>query len=531
MRRRILMCLAVLLLLSGMGAASASDVLAAQSEALDLDALQDAAGGYLPDGALEAGISLDEGLQTILNTGSGQISGVVRKAVRSGVLLLTVVLLCGLAEGLYGGMGVSQTTDVVAIVGALAITAVAVADANSLIGMGREALEQMETFSKILLPTITAAAAAAGSPSGAVARQLATMLFSDILITLINRLLLPLVYTYIAACVAYAAVGNEGLKRIAGTLKWVVTSILTVVLLVFVGYLTVSGVIAGSTDAVTVKAAKFTMSSLVPVVGGILSDAAETVLAGAGILKNAVGVFGMLAVLCMCVAPFLQLGIHYLTYKVTSALSATVSSGRVAGLIDQIGGASAGTWDDRSQRPAAAHLHGFRHYGGGEVGAMLELIRHWLVGITCAAMLVALAESLIPAGSIRRIARLTGGLVLLAAILNPLLKLDTTALTRALTEYKLELSAYSADLEEENEILMKDIIEEQSGAYIQDKAAAWASTASYGGGGREEEWPIPQSVTVMGSLTAEQQEALERTIEEDFAIPAERQRYESGDEE
>ena len=338
MRRRILMCLAVLLLLSGMGAASASDVLAAQSEALDLDALQDAAGGYLPDGALEAGISLDEGLQTILDTGSGQISGVVRKAVRSGVLLLTVVLLCGLAEGLYGGMGVSQTTDVVAIVGALAITAVAVADANSLIGMGREALEQMETFSKILLPTITAAAAA-GSPSGAVARQLATMLFSDILITLINRLLLPLVYTYIAACVAYAAVGNEGLKRIAGTLKWVVTSILTVVLLVFVGYLTVSGVIAGSTDAVTVKAAKFTMSSLVPVVGGILSDAAETVLAGAGILKNAVGVFGMLAVLCMCVAPFLQLGIHYLTYKVTSALSATVSSGRVAGLIDQIGGA------------------------------------------------------------------------------------------------------------------------------------------------------------------------------------------------
>lgn len=162
---------------------------------------------------------------------------------------------------------------------------------------------------------------------------------------------------------------------------------------------------------------------------------------------------------------------------------------------------------------------------------MLELIRHWLVGITCAAMLVALAESLIPAGSIRRIARLTGGLVLLAAILNPLLKLDTTALTRALTEYKLELSAYSADLEEENEILMKDIIEEQSGAYIQDKAAPWHRLPVTWEADGEEEWPIPQSVTVMGSLTAEQQEALERTIEEDFAIPAERQRYESGDEE
>ena len=339
MRRYIIAIGAVLLLLSGLGSAAASDVLAAQSEALELDELERAAEEYLPDADLEAGISLDEGIQAILDTGSGEIAGVVRKAVRSGVLLLTVVLLCGLAEGLYSGMGAEKPADVVAIVGALAVTAIAVTDANSLIGMGREALDRMGAFSKLLLPAVTAAAAAAGSPSGAVARQLATMLFSDLLITLITQLLLPLVYAYLAACVGYAAVGNDGLKRIAGALKWVVTAVLTTVLLIFVGYLTISGVIAGSADAVTVKAAKFTMSSLVPVVGGILSDAAETVLAGAGVLKNTVGVFGMLVVLCMCVVLFLQLGVHYLVYKLTAALSATVTEGRVAGLIDQISGA------------------------------------------------------------------------------------------------------------------------------------------------------------------------------------------------
>lgn len=339
MRRYIIAIGAVLLLLSGLGSAAASDVLAAQSEALELDELERAAEEYLPDADLEAGISLDEGIQAILDTGSGEIAGVVRKAVRSGVLLLTVVLLCGLAEGLYSGMGAEKPADVVAIVGALAVTAIAVTDANSLIGMGREALDRMGAFSKLLLPAVTAAAAAAGSPSGAVARQLATMLFSDLLITLITQLLLPLVYAYLAACVGHAAVGNDGLKRIAGALKWVVTAVLTTVLLIFVGYLTISGVIAGSADAVTVKAAKFTMSSLVPVVGGILSDAAETVLAGAGVLKNTVGVFGMLVVLCMCVVPFLQLGVHYLAYKLTAALSATVTEGRVAGLIDQISGA------------------------------------------------------------------------------------------------------------------------------------------------------------------------------------------------
>lgn len=337
--RRILCAFLLCLLLAAPAwAAGTQGVVEAQSESLDLGGLQNAAGEYAGGIDLTPDLSLDQGIQRILDTGSGQINGVIRKAVRSAVLLLTIVLLCGLDDGLCDGLGKSSV-DVVAVAGALAITAVAVSDVHSLIGMGRDALDNMEMFSKVLLPTVTAAAAASGSPGGAVARQLATMLFSDVLMTLISRLLIPLVYAYIAACTAHAALGNEGLKRLGGVLKWVVTSVLTTVLLIFVGYLTVSGVIAGTTDAVTVKAAKFTVSSVVPVVGGILSDAAETVLAGASILRNAVGVFGMLAVLGMCVAPFLQLGIHYLAYKLTAALTATVSGGRVAGLIDCIGGA------------------------------------------------------------------------------------------------------------------------------------------------------------------------------------------------
>ena len=85
------------------------------------------------------------------------------------------------------------------------------------------------------------------------------------------------------------------------------------------------------------KAAKFTVSNMVPVVGSILSDAAETVLAGASILRSSIGVFGMLAVLGICVYPFLHLGAHYLTYKATAALSATVADSRVSGLIEALG--------------------------------------------------------------------------------------------------------------------------------------------------------------------------------------------------
>lgn len=328
---------ALLLLVLLLGTAAAADPAALeQNKALGLDKLEKAGAQT----EVTMGDGLDQGLHRLVAAGGDALSAVTRKAARSGVLLLVIVLLCGLGETAQAcGEKVGGSLDAVTIAGALAITAVAVSDAHSLIGFGREAIDSMENFSKALLPTMASVTAAGGAPAGAVARQMATMLFSDILLTLINRLLLPLVYTYLAACVAYAAVGNDGLRQIAGFLKWTVSTILTGVMLVFVGYLSISGVIAGTTDAAAVKAAKFTVSSMVPVVGGILSDAAETVLAGAGILKNTVGVFGMLVVLSLCIVPFLQLGIHYLAYKLTAALSATVSEGRISSLIGDIGGA------------------------------------------------------------------------------------------------------------------------------------------------------------------------------------------------
>ncbi len=160
---------------------------------------------------------------------------------------------------------------------------------------------------------------------------------------------------------------------------------------------------------------------------------------------------------------------------------------------------------------------------------MLELIRQWLIGITCSAMIVALAEALAPPGAVRKAGQLTGGLVLLVAVLQPLVHLDPAALTRSLTEYKLDLSLYDTTLEEENGILMKSIIEEQSAAYIQDKAAQLGIPCQVRVEAEGEEWPVPQTVTIAGTLTPDQRAALSRQIEADFAIPEERQCYESGD--
>ena len=74
-------------------------------------------------------------------------------------------------------------------------------------------------------------------------------------------------------------------------------------------------------------------------VGSILSDATGTVLAGAGMLKSAVGVFGLLAVLAICLTQFVTMAVQYLLYKLAAFLAGTVTEEPLAELIDALGSA------------------------------------------------------------------------------------------------------------------------------------------------------------------------------------------------
>ena len=76
----------------------------------------------------------------------------------------------------------------------------------------------------------------------------------------------------------------------AELLKTVCTKLLTAALLAFTLYLTVGGIFAGTVDSARVRVTKTAISGMIPVVGGIIAEASETVLAGAGLLKGAIGV-------------------------------------------------------------------------------------------------------------------------------------------------------------------------------------------------------------------------------------------------
>lgn len=294
------------------------------------------------DQAEDYGVSQDTGLEGGLSQlaaqGLEQLKALAGRSIATGVKLLAVVLVCGLAQS-AALPGQQEGVQAAELAGALAITALTMTDVAAMIGLGRETLGRMDDFSQALLPVMAALTAATGRVSGAAVGQGVTVLFSQLLLDAMDGLLIPLIDGYVAVSCAWAAVDSPGLKKLGELMKGAAALILTGLLLAFVGYLTASGAIAGSVDAAAVKTAKLAISRAIPVVGGILADASETVLAGAGVLRGTVGAAGMLVVLAICLTPFLHLGLHYLVYKAAAALCALIAQPRLSGLIDALGGA------------------------------------------------------------------------------------------------------------------------------------------------------------------------------------------------
>ena len=223
-----------------------------------------------------------------------------------------------------------RTVELVGMAGVLAIGLLFLGKAHTLIHMASETVNEISSYGKLLLPVMTAAVAAQGGSVSSAALYTGTAFFDTLLGMLISSLVVPLVYLFLALVIGYCAVGENALKQFRDFIKWLISWSMKTVLYVFTGYMSISSVISGGTDKAALKAAKLTISGAVPVVGGIMSDASETILLGAGVVKNAAGVYGLLAVIAILILPFLRVGILYLLLKGTGAICSFFSAPKIS---------------------------------------------------------------------------------------------------------------------------------------------------------------------------------------------------------
>ena len=290
------------------------------------DAMPDSAKELLEDtDKVENFISLGDGLSGLWERTCKLLAVTVQDSLGGVVLIMSAILLCSLAEDCFGAAGGGRMLDPVPLVGTMVILLAVGSNMKSLMGLGEQTIEELDIFSKALLPTLSAAAAAGGCAVSASVRQVATVFFSDLLISLIRSLLLPLVWVFVALSAADAILPAGRLSGIAQGLHKAATWLLSGSLLLFTGYLSLSGAFASSADSLTLRMARSAIGTAIPVVGGIISDAADTILAGAGVLRQSVGIVGTLTILATCILPFLKLGVQYLLLKLSAFFAAAVA--------------------------------------------------------------------------------------------------------------------------------------------------------------------------------------------------------------
>lgn len=281
----------------------------------------------------EASESFGKDLWYVIKTAIFSLQPSIAEAAGVSLSLVAVVLLTSILRGFSGVSG-----KTVELVSSVAVGLILIRPSNALIQLGVDTVLELSEYGKLLMPVLSAALAAQGGVSGSASLYAGTLVFNTLLTVGISKILIPFIYIYIALCIANSAVGEEVLKNLRDFAKWLMTWSLKIILYVFTGYMGITGVVSGTTDAAAMKATKLAVTGMVPVVGNIISDASESILVSAGIMKNAVGVYGFVAILAICIGPFMQIGFQYLLLKITAGVCNVFGSKKPVALIRDFSG-------------------------------------------------------------------------------------------------------------------------------------------------------------------------------------------------
>lgn len=282
---------------------------------------------YMPETVSSFGESLKSMAETVIS----QLRSDFGSAIQTGLSLLAAAMLLSTVS-VWNGKGNLP----IKLVGALAGGTLLLGSSQNMIWLASETIQDLTDYGKLLFPVLTTAMAAQGGVTASTSLYAGTMVLDILLSHFLSGLLLPAVRIFLALAMAAAVTGEKLLKRMGDFIKNSVSWSLKVLLTAFTSYMSITGVVSGTTDAAALKATKVTISSVVPVVGSILSDASEAVLVSTGVLRNAAGVYGLLAIFAVVLAPFGKIGLQYLVLKASASLCALFDAGGLQEMVEDV---------------------------------------------------------------------------------------------------------------------------------------------------------------------------------------------------
>ncbi len=282
-------------------------------------------GGYLPD---DKGQGL---VRDVLNQGGFNFQGIFHGLLRyffsvlmdntqliGSILVLSV--LAAILRSLETAFEHQTVSQVAYAVVFIVLLGLALASFTEAAGYARHAIQGMTDFMLASLPLMVTLLAASGAVTSAAFFQPTLVFTVELIGNLVFLFVFPMIYFATLLDIVSNLSPRYSLTRLAGLFRTVAVSTLGVALTVFLGVASIQGLGRGVVDGVALRAAKFSLGTFVPVVGKAIADATETVISASLLVKNAVGIAGLIILAIIAVFPALKVLALTFIYSGSAAL-------------------------------------------------------------------------------------------------------------------------------------------------------------------------------------------------------------------
>lgn len=261
----------------------------------------------------------------------------VKTGIKSLVSILIIIVIHSILKSISENFQNDNVSKMIYYVQYIAIVTVIMNNFSDVISMVKETATNLVGFMNSLIPILVSLMLYTGSITTSSILEPAILFMINFIGNIIQSFLIPAVL--IAATLSIVSKIGEKVQidKIAKTFNSGIIWILGIILTTFVGVISLEGTLSSSIDGITAKTAKAIVSSSIPIVGKILGDAVDTVLGCGIILKNAIGVIGVIIIIGICIMPILKIAILTVSYKILASVSEPIADAKIVKLLEQIG--------------------------------------------------------------------------------------------------------------------------------------------------------------------------------------------------
>ena len=206
----------------------------------------------------------------------------------------------------------------------------------SLISTLTETIKTSSDFMLMYIPVISVLIASSGKPLSASMYYGVMVYLCSALLKIVSVIVIPLIRSVTALSVVGSVSDKVRFTGVTELFKKILRITLTFCMSVFTAFLTMRSIITTSQDSLSDRAVKFAISNFVPLVGGALSDAYQTVISCVKVLKSGVGVTAMIAVAAIFLPAVLRCFIWQTALSAGVAVCGIFEDNRTSSLLSSL---------------------------------------------------------------------------------------------------------------------------------------------------------------------------------------------------